>query len=267
MTYSSALYFGSVMHRRFKPKEHRLKYGVFSMLVDLEELPRLSEELRVFGYNRFAPLAFYDRDHGDGTDGGLRTWVTARLQSAGYNLNNGRIKLLCYPRIFGYVFNPLSVYYCYNEAGDLAVLLYEVSNTFGERHTYVIPADVGSDQMVRQSCDKRMYVSPFIPMDCRYDFAMTVPGEILSVTIDEHDAEGRLLIASFKAHRFPMSNRNLVSTFLKFPLMTFRITAAIHWQALKLWRKGISIIPHKAAGKPINSSVIHPAKTAEPVQR
>ena len=267
MTYSSALYFGSVMHRRFKPKQHRLKYRVFSMLIDLEELPRLSKDLLLFGYNRPAPLGFYDRDHGDGSDGNLVAWVTNQAQLAGYDIAGGRIMLLCYPRIFGYVFNPLSIYYCFDRNGDLAVLLYEVCNTFGERHTYVIPADSAPKDpaaapVIRQRCNKQMYVSPFIPMDCSYDFTMSLPGETLSVTIDEHDAEGRLLIAIFKAHRRPVTDRMLAVTFLKFPLMTFRVTAAIHWQALKLWLKGVSVVPHKAASDRVKSSVI---KTSEPL--
>lgn len=259
MTFASALYFGSVMHRRVKPREHTLRYSVFSMLVDLDELPALSNRLRLFGHNRAAVFGFYDRDHGDGVAGGLRHWVESRLAAADCSLDGGSIKLLCYPRIFGYAFNPLSVYYCFDRDGRLAVLLYEVCNTFGERHTYVIPAAAGEDEVLRHQCAKEMYVSPFIPMACHYKFAMTMPDQTLSVTIDEHDEEGRLLVASFKARRKPISDAMLAQALVRFPLMTLKVTAAIHWQALKLWLKGIAYIPHKAARERVATSIVKPS--------
>lgn len=258
MNFVSALYFGSVMHRRVKPREHSLRYSVFSMLIDLDELPALSGRLRLFGHNRASVFGFYDRDHGDGVAGGLREWVQGRLQAADRPLEGGRILLLCYPRIFGYAFNPLSVYYCFDNAGRLSVLLYEVCNTFGERHTYVIPAAAGEDEVVRHQCAKEMYVSPFIPMTCHYKFAMTTPGQTLSVTIDEHDEEGRLLVANFKARRKPINDAMLAQALFRFPLMTLKVTAAIHWQALKLWWKGIAVIPHKAARERIATSIVKP---------
>lgn len=262
MKFSSALYFGSVMHRRVKPREHSLRYSVFSMLIDLEELPELSNRMRLFGHNRAAVFGFYDSDHGDGVAGGLRQWVDAQLSAADCALEGGRIMLLCYPRIFGYAFNPLSVYYCFDRDGRLAVLLYEVCNTFGERHTYIIPAAAGKDQVVRHQCAKEMYVSPFIPMACHYKFAMTTPGQTVSVTIDEHDEEGRLLVAKFDARRKPISDAMLAQALVRFPLMTLKVTAAIHWQALKLWLKGIKIVPHAAARKRVATSIVKPSDSA-----
>lgn len=260
----SALYFGTVIHQRHKPKRHRLRYGVFSMLVDLDDLAALSDGSRLFGYNRAAPFSFHDADHGTGEPGSLQGWVDTRLADAGYDLTGGRILLLCYPRIFGYVFNPLSIYYCFDAAGNLAVLLYEVSNTFGERHTYIIPVDADAGRVVRQECDKRMYVSPFIPMECRYKFAMTVPGERLSVIIDQHDATGPLLVASFNARRKPFSDSMLALALFRFPLMTVKVMAAIHWEAFRLWWKGLPLVPRKPADKAIAASVVkppHPARS------
>lgn len=244
--FNSALYFGPVMHRRLKPKRHRLKYSVFSVLVDLDELDRLDAEIPCFSRNRWNLFSFYDRDFGPGDGSQLRTWVTEHLSEADIHLQGGRIELLCYPRMFGYVFNPLSVYFCYDDHDDLRAILYEVSNTFGERHTYLIPVADPREAVVRQSCPKNFYVSPFIEMQGAYRFRIKKDDRSLAVAITESDPDGPLLHASFTAQRRPMSQRELLRAFISHPLMTLKIVGGIHWEALHLWRKGVRLVDRPA---------------------
>ncbi|OZA79561.1 MAG: hypothetical protein B7X77_02725, partial [Caulobacter sp. 39-67-4] len=157
---ASCLYTGMVMHRRFKPRAHRLNYRVFWSLFDLDELPHLPARLRLFSVDAFNLFAFYTKDHGDGSTRPLRQQVESHLAAAGIDLDGGAILLLCMPRLIGFVFNPISVYYCHDRAGTLKAVLYEVHNTFGQRHSYLIPAeDVASDAL-EQRCLKAFYVSP-----------------------------------------------------------------------------------------------------------
>ncbi|NWH07581.1 MAG: DUF1365 family protein [Alphaproteobacteria bacterium] len=248
MTLRSAIYHGKVMHRRLRPKPHSLTYRVFSLLLDLDELPALSASSWVFGHNRRALVSFFDSDHGEGIKGGLRAFVEACLREAGRHEEGMRIEVLCYPRILGYVFNPLTVYFCYAPDGQLRTILYEVSNTYAERHTYVIPVDEARAP-IRQSCDKMFYVSPFMPMACRYHFVIAPPGERLRVRIDETDTDGPLLVATFSGERAPLTDLGLLHTFLAHPLMTMKVTMGIYWEALRLWGKGV---PVHARAKPIS---------------
>jgi len=252
--WTSAIYRGEVVHERVRPKCHRLRYKVFSLLLDLDEIPALARGSFLFGHNRWAPLSFYDRDHGATTGEPLRPWVEARLQEAGIAIDGGAIRLLCYPRIFGFVFNPLSVYFCYRRDGSLAAILYEVCNTFRERHTYIIPVTGNGRAVIRQSCRKSMYVSPFIGMDADYHFRIVPPGEGINVVIRQEDTEGLLLAASFRGHRTDLSQAALARCLAAFPFLTFKIVAAIHWEALRLWLKGFRVFPHTAAPARVQSS-------------
>lgn len=247
MNLRSALYDGEVVHERFKPKAHKLRYRVFSMLFDLGELTQLDAHTRLFGYNRWAPIAFFDRDHGPRDGGPLRPWVEARMREAGVEPDGGPIELLCYPRIFGYVFNPISVYFCRRKDGTLAALLYEVHNTHGERHTYPIAVH-GTEAVVRQSAQKAFYVSPFIGPTATYNFMVVPPGESTSVVIRQEVAGELLLAASFRGARVTFAAGALARRLLMFPLMTMKVTAAIHWEAVKLWWKGFEIFPHVPNG-------------------
>jgi DUF1365 family protein len=257
MSWRSAIYRGPVVHERVRPKRHRLRYNVFMLLLDLDELPELDRQYPLFGYNRRAPLAFLDRDHGPTTGDPLRPWVEDRLREAGLTPDGGAIRLLCYPRIFGYVFNPISVYFCYRRDGALAAVLYEVCNTFRERHTYVIPVDRSDRAVLRQSCEKSLYVSPFIGMDAVYHFRIVPPGDGVNVVIRQDDDDGLLLAASFRGERTPLTLRALAGCLFRFPMMTLKIMAAIHWEAMLLWLKGCRVFPHRAAGAAVQSSVGH----------
>ena len=236
----SGLYTGRVGHTRLRPRRHALSYGVFMLLLDLDELADLDRRLRGFSLGRFNLLSFHPRDHGDGSARPLRTQVEHHLAEAGVDLDGGAIRLLCLPRVLGYVFNPLSLYFCHRRDGGLSAILYEVSSTFGERHTYLIPVDGGHAE-VRQSAAKRLHVSPFMDMDLSYDFRVRPPGETVRVVIDTHDAQGLLLAASFAGRRSDLTDRNLLTAWAKHPLLTLKVLAAIHWEALKLALKGVRL--------------------------
>lgn len=256
MSGRSAIFPGEVIHVRLRPRRHSLRYRVFSLLLDFDELRELSAASWLFGYNRRALLSFWDIDHGDESPGGLRNWVETRLRDAGRLEQGMSIRVLCYPRILGYVFNPLTVYFCYTAGGALRAVLYEVCNTFGERHTYVIAVADDETSPVRHGCAKELYVSPFLPMACFYRFHIEPPGEAVLVRIDESDADGPLLVASFAGKRQPMTDRTLLGALLRYPLMTLKVTAGIHWEALRIWRKGVPIHRHQAAARPIASTIV-----------
>lgn len=237
---ASALYAGPVLHRRMRPRAHRLRYRIFLLLLDLDEIDGLAARSRVFARNRFNLLAFHDRDHGDGSEIPLRRQVERHLEAAGLDNAGASIRLLTLPRVLGYVFNPISVYFCHRADGTLGAILYEVSNTFGERHGYLIPVE-GDGSRVRQSCRKRLYVSPFIGMEMRYDFSVAPPGAGVTIAIAEHDATGLLLTASFAGTRRPFRDRELLRAFLAHPLLTLKVMGGIHWEALRLWLKGVPL--------------------------
>ncbi len=250
--FASGLYVGTVMHHRVKPVRHRLSYRVFSLLADLDELPRLDRDLRLFGHNRFGLTAFHDRDFGplDGAGIGLKQWAEAQLAAAGIGAG-GPVRLLCFPRVLGFVFNPLCVWFCHRQDGTLAAVIHEVTNTFGQRHAYLIPAARGADGLVRQRCDKRFYVSPFMDMETAYHFRIRPPsgeaGEPLAVAIRQTDAAGPVLHASLALRRVELSDGAILRAWARHPLMTAKVVAGIHWEALHLWRKGLAVRPRPPA--------------------
>jgi DUF1365 family protein len=232
------------MHNRVRPRHHRLDYRVFWLLLDLDEIDELDVRLRLFSHNRFNVFSFNDRDHGAGCAETLRAEVRNQLAVADIDLEGGPIRLLCMPRVFGYVFNPISVYFCYRRSGELACTLYEVSNTFGERHCYLIPVDSDPNResgSSRQTVRKELYVSPFIDMDLTYRFCVLAPGENVALTVRGADANGPLITTSMVGRRSELTDRALFRTALTHPLLTLKVTAAIHWEALKLWLKGVGM--------------------------
>ena len=241
MIKNSFIYTGNVVHKRFKPKIHFFKYKVFSLLIDLSEIHLLDKDLKIFSYNKFNIISFYDKDHGPRDGSSVKNWVIDNLKKNNINTNDIQIKLLCYPRIFGYVFNPLSVFYVYDKNLNLISILYEVKNTFGEQHTYVFKSDINNN-LVQHMCKKKFHVSPFIEMDCVYFFRLLKPGNKISVIIDQNDKEGKILYASQDGVKSEITNSNLTKSYLKHPLMTFKIILAIHFEAFKLWSKGIKFI-------------------------
>ena len=244
MIKNSLIYNGNVIHRRFKPKEHYFKYKVFSLFLDLSELNVIEKNIKIFSYNKFNLISFFDIDHGprDGTP--LINWIKKNLKNIGINNENIKIKLLCYPRILGYVFNPLSIFFIYDNKNNLISILYEVKNTFGEQHTYVFNVKK-KDNLIENFCNKKFHVSPFIEMDCKYSFKILEPKNKLSVVINQSDQTGKLLYASQDGIRSQLSGKNLIFSYISHPLMTFKIIGAIHFEALKLWFKGIKLVKRK----------------------
>jgi len=250
---AAALYVGDVMHARLKPMGHRFSYRVMSLLIDLDRLDAADRQSPLFGVNRTALYSFWETDHGDRDGSPLRAYVQRCAAERGIDLAGGRVLLLCYPRLLGYTFNPLSVYFCYLACGELALVIYEVRNTFGEIHPYVLPvrpADI-SDAGVRQSQEKLFYVSPFIEMAMRYHFRVSPPQDCVKLRILETDSTGPLLAATFNGRRRALNTAGLLRAFFALPLVTLKITAAIHWEALRLWAKGARLVPrHNAARDP-----------------
>ena len=244
MIKESFIYNGKVIHKRFKPKKHFFKYNVFSLFLDLSEIKEIDKRISFFSYNKFNLISFYEKDHGQRDGSSLSSWVKYNLKKTGIKNNNIKIKLLCYPRIFGYVFNPLSIFFVYDKNNNLISILYEVKNTFDEQHTYVFKVE-GQKKLIQNNCSKKFHVSPFIEMNCNYFFRISNPEQKLSVVIDQYDQEGKILFASQDGERSDLTTKNLMNSYLKHPLMTFKIISAIHFEAFKLWIKGIKFIKKK----------------------
>lgn len=231
---TSGLYVGRVGHTRLRPFHHSFDYRIYTLLVDLDDLDEIGGRLRLFSHNRWNLFGLSDSDHG-GRDGrSLRRWIDEQLDLAGIDLSGGRVMLLAFPRVLGYAFDPLTIWYCYDAAGRLRALLHEVKNTFGEQHGYLVPVDGD----LHHRFDKAFFVSPFMDMQARYEFALNDPREHLSVGITMHDTAGPILRASLRGHRLPLTDRSLLRLFFTHPLVTLKVIAAIHWQGLVLWRKG-----------------------------
>ena len=240
---TSSIYNGTVIHKRFKPKLHFFKYRVFSLLIDLSDLNNLGKDITFFSYNHFNLISFFDKDHGERDGSSLIEWVKKNLDENDINSKDIRIKLLCYPRIFGYVFNPLSVFFVYDNNKNLISILYEVKNTFGEQHTYIFKIE--NDHLLQHNCSKKFHVSPFIEMNCNYFFRILKPSEKISVVIDQYQLDEKILFASQDGKRVDFNSKELLKSYIKHPLMTFKIISAIHFEAFKLWLKGIKFIKKK----------------------
>jgi uncharacterized protein len=244
---AAVLYVGCVMHARLKPMGHRFSYRVMSLLIDLDRLADADRQSALFCVNRAALYSFHEADHGKRDGSSLRAYAQRCAAERGIDLTGGRVLLLCYPRLLGYTFNPLSVYFCYRADGELALLIYEVRNTFGDIHPYVLPVLSGeiSDAGVRQQQDKLFYVSPFIEMAMRYHFRVLPPGERVQLRILATDRESPVLAATFDGSRRILNTKELLRAFVRLPLVTMKIMAAIHWEALRLWLKGARLVPRK----------------------
>lgn len=229
------------MHRRLRPKRHRLSYRLAMVLLDLDELEVLDRRLRLFSLDRWNLFSFRQRDHGDGSTVPLRQQIVRLLEQAGIAASGLQVQLLTMPRMLGFAFNPISIYFCTRAEGALAAIVYEVSNTFGQRHSYLLEVRQTPGAAVHQSAPKRLHVSPFMAMDQHYSFRVIPPGERLAVAITSRDDQGPLLCAVLEAKRHPLSDAALLRTFAAMPLMTFKAVAAIGWEALKLWLKCVPV--------------------------
>jgi uncharacterized protein len=237
---NSALYVGQVTHRRLRPRKHALRYRTFALLLDLDELPDLAARSRLLSHNSFNLFSFYDRDYGSGATP-LREQIEGHARQVGLDLDGGSIRLLTMPRILGYAFNPISLYFCHGRNGELLAILYEVNNTFGQRHSYFIPVEAAAAGPIRQSCVKQFYVSPFMAMDMVYEFTVTPPREKVSIAIVERDRQGVVLTATQAQDRVALTDAALARVFFSHPLLTLKVVVGIHLEALVLWIKGLRL--------------------------
>lgn len=235
---SSALYVGEVVHQRLRTFGHRLRYRLWMVLADLDELDGLQSRLRLLGRGRFGLISLRTSDHGDRSDRPLRAQVEGHLAEAGIDIAGGPIRLLTMPRILGYGFNPISVFFCHSPDGALAALLYEVTNTFHERHSYLVAVPGDETALIRQTAEKQLFVSPFMDRDLTYDFTVRPPGEALSVAVAVRRGDTPILTACFAGRRRPLTDGQLLRAFLTHPLLTWKVTWGIHWEAAKMMLKG-----------------------------
>ncbi len=240
------LYRGRVNHTRLRPRRHALAYRIFMLRLDIDDLDGETAGLRLFSHNRFNLLSVHDADHGDGSATPLGEQIRARLREAALAHAGARIEALLMPRILGRAFNPRTVYFCRDAADDLAAILYEVHNTVGERHSYMIAAGAAPGA-VRQQARKSFHVSPFMDMDLDYRFEVTPPGEAVAIRIAVSDTAGAMLTASFAGRGEPMTDARLLRAWIAHPWQTVGVLAAIHWEALKIFAKGLGYRPRPPA--------------------
>ena len=236
---AARLYFTHVMHRRLFPVKYRFVYRVFSVYLDIDRLDEIAAGSRLFSHNRWNLLSLHDKDHGARDGAPLRHWIDQQLARHDIDLQGGSVKLLCFPRVFGYGFNPLSLWYCFHKNGELKAVMGEVSNTFGESHGYLLHDQGESLQWpVRQSRTKCFHVSPFIGMNSDYHFRLSEPGEHLNVLIRQFEDKELMLVAAQQGDSSPFNDRNLFRALISIPWMSAKVIVMIHWQALKIWLSG-----------------------------
>ena len=251
----SALYTGWVSHRRHAPRRHAFRYPLFMVLLDLAELPQVFRGRWLWGVERWALARFCRGDHLGDPALPLEHCVRELVARETGRRPQGPIRLLTHLRYFGYCFNPVSFYYCFDAAGrHVEAVVAEVNNTpWGERHCYVLDGEdvaqaadggAGATRALRQYSDKRLHVSPFMPMDMRYEWRLAFPGPALGIHMRcSHDGAVRF-DATLALRRRPIATRSLAATLLRFPWMTARVVLAIHWQALRLWLKRVPVYTH-----------------------
>jgi DUF1365 family protein len=237
-THVPGIYTGSVSHRRKLPFEHRLRYRNYSLLVDIDALDRLAAETRLLSHNRWNLFSIHDRDYGPRDGSPLRAWIDSQLRTAGIDLGGGEVHLLAFPRILGYTFNPLTIWFCYHRDGSLRAILYEIHNTFGHSHSHLIPIAADSAEPLRHGFAKVLHVSPFFDRDGSYSFTVRPPRNRFSVSIDYRVDNESMLTATMVGDHRPLAAGSLLRVFFTHPLLTMKVTFGIHWNALKVLLKG-----------------------------
>jgi DUF1365 family protein len=261
---NSCLYKARVMHHRLAPKVNKFHYDIFMFYLDLDEIDTLSKRMKFMSRNRFNLFNFRDRDHlqlpkeKPDTSKNIREHITDYLQTQGVNIGNGRIMVLTNLCTLGYQFNPVSFYFCYDEAGEPLCSIVEVCNTFREMKPYFLGTDTKHNDRYTLNTTKYFYVSPFTEMDTNFDFDLQIPVEKLQVKIDDFDKEGkRFFISTLSGSRKPLTDGRLLLYFISFPLITLQVIGLIHWQALKLWLKKLPY-HKKESDKELQKEVYRP---------
>ena len=272
MAVSSAIFQGRVVHSRLRPRRHRLRYSAYWLLLDIDKIDQIVGGLRLFSRNRFNLFGLYDRDYGESAM--LREHVHRSLEQVGIGFDEGRVMLLTMPRVLGYAFNPLSIYFCHRKNGSLSAIFYEVNNTFGQRHNYLIPVPAGMKGAIRQESPKSFYVSPFMGTDMAYSFSVVPPGRQLAVSVIGRDTQGPLIVARLAATRQELTDATLARAFCAYPLLTLKVIAGIYWEALLIRLKGFCL-QHRPSppdrpvtlGLNVEQAGVRPAKDSTNVLR
>ena len=247
---ASCIYEGTVVHKRLTPRRHALAYRVFTLCLDVDEIDRIDRSLRLFSRDRRNLVGFFDADLGEPGPDTVGAKARRLLEQSGLQDFSASIQLVCYPRLLGFVFNPLSVYFCRDAVGRVGAMIYEVSNTFGERKSFVIPVagDGESDgDQITQACAKDMYVSPFTAASGHYAFHCVAPSDRVVICVNFREAGRPVLKTHFRGDRRPLTDSMILRLMARYPLMTLKVFGAIHLEAARLWAKGVPMVPRHAS--------------------
>lgn len=257
----SSAYACTVRHERLTPRRHGFSYRLFYLAIDLDELPALHRRLRLFSVNRANLFSLRERDYlpiGDpahhatqppislpGESTSLKARALAFCAARGIELEpDARVTLVTLPRILGYQFNPVSFYFCHDRTGAPRAAIVEVTNTFREVKAYFVPPAI--DGVYRLRTPKEFYVSPFSHVGVAFDFTLREPDAVLAIRIDDYDAGALTLHAGLTGRRVPLTDARLAWFFVRYPLLTLKVTSSIHWEAFRLWRKNVPFFRKKA---------------------
>jgi DUF1365 family protein len=236
---NSCLYETSIMHHRLSPREHRFEYKFFSFYLDLDEIDSLAQNIWMISRNRWNVYSLYDKDHIDKGMPTIKENLLAYLKEQGINVPISKVMLLTNLRMLGYVFNPVSFYFCFDASSQPVCVIPEIGNTFGEIKPFLIDADHRSGNTFKDQHVKHYYISPFTKLDDHLDFRLTIPDEQLNLGINTTKNKTPVIVTTMKGKRSALTNKNLLWLSLKFPFVTLKVIALIHWHALLLWRKKI----------------------------
>ncbi len=260
MELNSCLYECSVMHHRLAPKEHQFRYNIFMAYFDLDEIDEIAQRVPLFSRNRFNLYTFRDSDHLPLGQKSAKENLVAYLAKNGVAFPvGGRVKLLTLPRVLGYIFNPVSFYFCFDSAGDVICSVVQVGNTFREMKPFLI-REPQSENFFRLVVPKHFYVSPFSSLQLLFDFKLRVPSETFEIHIDDREGDRKILLSVLTGKRAPFTTARLAWFTLKYPLITFRVIFLIHWHALLLWLKRVPFF-RKADRADLQREVFHPHKS------
>lgn len=259
MIEAASIYSGRVVHKRLRPRTHAMNYGVFTLLLDVDRIDEVVANVPVLSRNKLNVVSFYDKDFGSGDGKPVGESIRETLQTYGLLSDGQTIQILAYPRVLGYVFNPLTAFFVTEADGTLSTVVYEVSNTFGERMRYVVKAGAAVNGVYKHNCAKKLFVSPFANGAGDYSFRLTMPGDNVRVGILYRDENGPLLKAHFNGARQPLTQKMLLVALFRHPALTWKVISGIHFEALKLWIKGVPLVQGHTS--PRFSSVFAPTTT------
>lgn len=256
---NSCLYECSVMHHRLAPKVHHFSHDIFMFYLDLDELEIIAQKIFLFSYNRKNLYSFRDTDHEPVGKNPLKERIVAFLRQHGIDFDPfGRVMLLTLPRVAGYIFNPVSIYYCFNAEGSPVCSVAEVGNTFREMKLFLLRREeLNAGTTFVKIVPKHFYVSPFSSLDLSFDFKLKIPGDKLDIKINDRDGADKVLISKLTGKRAALTNKTLAWFTLRYPFVTLKVIFLIHWHALRLWHKRVPFY-RKAANVPLQQNVLRP---------